>query len=98
VTPVVDDTGRYLGVVDLAATRPLTNDAALCATMLVGDVIDLTVPPVSIDADVREVAQLFSKIDQTALAVVTADGQLVGMIGKAGLFELYRRELIVQET
>lgn len=98
VVPVVDADGRYLGVVDLVEIRPYLVDPAMCATMLVEDLLDASVEPLSMDSNVREVALRFSRTPHTAIPVAAADGQLVGIVDKARLFELYRRELIVQET
>ncbi|MFZ7127728.1 MAG: chloride channel protein [Desulfobacterales bacterium] len=90
-----DNTGRFLGMVDLADVRPFLFDPVIYDTVLVGQIMDRTAETIELD---EEVGNVLSKMDAKGLfsMPVVVDGRFAGLISKATLLDQYRKELMVQ--
>jgi len=94
--PVVDPrSGRYLGMLELAAVRRLVLDPALSRVTLVGTVMDVASEPLHPDATLAEAMERFDSSGAWVLPV-TEEGRFVGLLSKSTLFDRYRRELVAQ--
>jgi len=95
--PVVDSkTGKYLGLIHFDDIRSYLFDTNLYDSLLVEELMDPTVPTVSLDDELPEVLEIFEQGHDSTLPVVH-DGRLLGLISKATILDHYRRELIVEE-
>jgi len=83
---VVDDDGRYAGVI------PLHELLFQEPEVLVGDVMDAEFPRAIAGQDQEEVAHIFDKYDVLALPVVDEDGMLVGRITADDIIDVVQEE------
>ena len=96
--PVLDqNTGDFLGMIDLAKVRPYLFNRELYGAVLVVDIMDPYPPAVSPEERLTEVLELMDHLQVFSLPVV-AGKRFMGMISKGTLLDHYRRELIVQTT
>ncbi|RLB75964.1 MAG: chloride channel protein, partial [Deltaproteobacteria bacterium] len=95
--PVIDSkTKRYLGLIHFDDVRAYLFDANLYDSLLVEELMDTTVPTISLDDELTEVLDVFEYGHDSTLPVVH-DGRFLGLISKATILDHYRKELIVEE-
>ncbi len=95
--PVVDQTSKkYMGFIYCDEIRSYLFYSNLYDTLLVEELIDPSVPTISLDDDLTEVLDMFDYSGYSTLPVVH-DGKLLGVISKATILDHYRKELIVEE-
>ncbi|MCK9218505.1 MAG: chloride channel protein [Bacteroidales bacterium] len=89
VFPVVDETGKYYGIVMLDTIRQIMFDQSLYEETFVKDL--MFIPEYSIDPDdsMDTVIQLFQQSDRYNLPVLK-DGKYLGFISRANVFSQYR--------
>lgn len=87
--------GRYLGMLDLAALRGVLFDEQIRRATPVETVMDPALPAVEEDASLREALQTFEESGAWVLPVVR-EGRFLGTVSKSTLFDRYRQELRVQ--
>jgi len=92
VFPVVDEEGKFHGIVMLDAIRQIMFDQTLYDVTFVKDL--MFIPNYSIDPDdsMDEVIQLFQQSDRYNLPVVK-EGKYLGFISRANVFSQYREML-----
>ena len=83
---VIDDEGRLLGSFSAAELLILPDAAVL------GDRVCRDQPRVRSDTDQEEMASMALQQGVTALPVVDAAGQLIGVVGSVAMMEVLRRE------
>ena len=95
--PVIDSgTERYLGLIHSDDIRSYFFDSNLYNSLLVEELMDPTVPTISLDDELPEVLDIFEYGHDSTLPVVH-DGRFLGLISKATILDHYRKELIVEE-
>ncbi|HDG96586.1 MAG TPA: chloride channel protein [Desulfobacterales bacterium] len=95
--PVIDSgTERYLGLIHSDDIRSYLFDSNLYNSLLVEELMDTTVPTISLDDELAEVLDIFEYGHDSTLPVVH-DGRFLGLISKATILDHYRKELIVEE-
>jgi len=95
--PVIDSgTERYLGLIHSDDIRSYLFDSNLYNSLLVEELMDPTVPTISLDDELPEVLDIFEYGHDSTLPVVH-DGRFLGLISKATILDHYRKELIVEE-
>jgi magnesium transporter len=84
--PVVDATGRFVGIVSLRTLllRP--------AIVRVGDFVDRSVRHIRADLDREDVAREFDRYDYFMLPVVDADDRLLGLVTVDDVIDIIREE------
>lgn len=95
--PVIDSgTERYLGLIHSDDIRSYLFDSNFYNSLLVEELMDPTVPTISLDDELPEVLDIFEYGHDSTLPVVH-DGRFLGLISKATILDHYRKELIVEE-
>jgi CIC family chloride channel protein len=94
--PVEDSkTGNFLGLIRLDDIRPYLFNADLHDAVIMGEIMDVTVPRVSPFDDMKHVLDLMDQTHRWSLPVVRGN-KFLGMVSKATILDRYRKELIVQ--
>jgi len=95
--PVIDTrTKKYLGVIHCDDVRSYLFDPRFRKSLFAEELMDTTVPVVSLDDDLSEILDMFEYGHNYTLPVVQ-DGRFLGFISKARILDHYRKELIVEE-
>ena len=90
---VVDDKGRYVGVVtDHEFRSALLNPAAL-PLLLVSELMRTGLPPVNPDHTLDVVMEQFSRHDVAGLPVIDAGGRIQGLLTRVMLIRSYQASL-----
>jgi CIC family chloride channel protein len=87
--------GNFEGLINLNDIRAYLFDTHLYTSVLVGEIIDTEVPSVSPKDELVHIMELFEEKNTWSLPVVQK-GKFLGLISKATILDLYRRELLVQ--
>jgi CIC family chloride channel protein len=97
---LVNNEGRYIGVISLQEVRQAILDQDELSDLLVAlDLATTAVPTVTVDTDLDQVMKLFGHTDQHELPVVDpASGRLLGAISQRRVTEAYNREIIKQSV
>lgn len=94
--PVVDQiTGNFLGLVYFNDLKEFIFDETLASTILVDELMHTDLTIVSLSDNLLDIQNKFDTSDTWSLPVVE-DGKFKGLISKATMFDLYRKELKVQ--
>ena len=95
--PVIDPkTNHYIGVIYVDDIRAYLFDPHLYDTILVEELIDPSIPTVSLEQELSEVIDMFDYRHDATLPVVQ-DRRFIGFIYKSKILDHYRKELIVEE-
>jgi CIC family chloride channel protein len=95
--PVEDShSGKFLGMIHLDDIRAYLFDPHLLDTILIEQVMDSGIVRVSPEEELADVFKLFDKMRVWSLPVVQ-DGKFLGLISKATIMDLYRKELLVNQ-
>ncbi len=95
--PVEDqNTGQYMGIIHFNDIRSYVFNYHLYDTVLVEELMDNSIPVVTLDHELPEVMELFAHTKLVSLPVVH-DGRFLGLISKSNILDHYRKELIVEE-
>jgi CIC family chloride channel protein len=92
VFPVLDNDGKYLGVVFLNDVRHLIFDHTLYQKIYVREIMFMPDVMVSPDDTMEEVAGVFQRTQHYNLPVIS-QGKYVGFVSRANVFSKYRRML-----
>jgi len=92
---VVDDKGRYLGILSTAELHRVLLQPEAAPLLLVGDVCRSDVPPLLETETLETAMELFARLDIECLAVIRKEPQekLVGMLSRADAMKQYHRAL-----
>ncbi len=94
--PVIDrDNENFLGMIYFNDIKELIFDQALQSTILVEELMHTDLITVSLSDSLSEIQKKFDDTSTWSLPVVEA-GKFKGLISKAGMLDLYRKELKVQ--
>ncbi len=94
--PVVsDDTGEYLGMIRISNIRQYILDPAFYDIIFLNQIMDTDMIVASFDDDLSDVLESMEAFNENHIPVVDHN-RFSGMISKAGVLDLYRRELIMQ--
>jgi CIC family chloride channel protein len=93
--PVVDDSGRYLGIVSLEEVVLASRSAELAPLLVAADMMRGGVTPLNPGDGVDEAMELFVESDLLALPVVdgTLEQKVVGMVKRADVANLYLQRI-----
>jgi CIC family chloride channel protein len=94
IFPVVESTGRFLGVVSLDTVRIYMFRSELYHQYKVSSFMKAPPALLSIDDTLTVVTQKFDETGAWNLPIVDADQKYVGFISRSGLFNSYRNTLI----
>ena len=95
--PVIDpETNTYIGVIHVDDIRAYLFDPNLYDTILVEELIDPSIPTVSLEQELSEVIEMFDYRHDATLPVVH-DRRFIGFVYKSKILDHYRKELIVEE-
>ncbi|PIE61171.1 MAG: chloride channel protein [Desulfobacterales bacterium] len=96
--PVLDDTtGRFLGLIKMADIRPYSLDPAMYDMVFLNQIMDTDVPTAPASSDLRELIEIMDHNGVDAISIVD-HGRFAGMVSKARILDLYRKELMVQTS
>ena len=96
--PVIEDeTGEYLGVIQISAIRKYALDPGMYDMILLNQIMDTDVMTASLENDLQEVLHMMDINNMDSIPIVEND-RFVGMISKTRILDLYRRELIMQTS
>ncbi len=94
--PVVsDETGEYLGLINLAHIRRYALNPAIYDMLFLNQVMDTDVVTASFDDELHDVLETMEAFHMDYIPLVDHN-RFIGMISKARILDLYRRELIMQ--
>ena len=94
--PVVsDETGEYLGMIKVVNIRQYVLDPAFYDIIFLNQIMDTDMITASFDDDLSDVLEYMETFNEAYIPVVDHN-RFSGMISKAGVLDLYRRELIMQ--
>jgi CIC family chloride channel protein len=94
--PVVsDETGDYLGIVRVSSIRKYALDPAFYDMIFLNQIMDTDMVTASFDDDLNDVLEFMETFNIDHIPVVDHH-RFSGMISKARILDLYRRELIMQ--
>jgi CIC family chloride channel protein len=93
--PVVDDAGRYLGVVTSEEVVLASRSAELAPLLVAADLMRAEVTPLKPADGVNEAMELFVESDLLALPVVDGTGEqkVVGLVKRADVSAIYLRRI-----
>ncbi len=95
--PVIDpDDNRYIGLIHIDDIRAYLFDPRLYDTILVEELIDPTIPTISLEQELHEIIDIFDYSHDATLPVVHNE-RFMGIISKSKILDHYRKELIVEE-
>ena len=94
IFPVIDNTGKFLGVVSLDTVRPYMFRSELYHQYKVSAFMKDPPALLSIDDTLKVVTQKFDQTGAWNLPIVDATQKYVGFISRSGLFNSYRKTLI----
>ena len=99
VVAVLDDEGRFDGMVDIGNVRRVLFDTAQYGTMKVSDIMEPAPAFVWSDEKMDKVISKFDRTGAWRLPVLTRDKQYLGFVSRSRIMTAYRAELkkIVQE-
>lgn len=95
---VVDEDGRFQGMLDLSALRAVIFDPMLRQMTPVDTAMDSSVPRIRHDDSLLHAMEIFEEVGAWVLPVVDAEDRFLGTLSKSTLFDRYRHELIVQTS
>ena len=94
--PVIsDETGDYLGMIRVSSIRKYALDPAFHDMLFLNQIMDTDMVTASFDDDLHEVLEFMETFNIDHIPVVDHK-KFSGMISKARILDLYRRELIMQ--
>ncbi len=94
--PVIDrESEDFLGMIYFNDIKELIFDPGLQSTILVEEIMHTDLITVSLSDSLSEIQKKFDHTDTWSLPVVE-DAKFKGLISKAGMLDLYRKELKVQ--
>jgi len=94
--PVIsDETGNYLGMVRVSTIRKFVLDPAFYDIIFLNQIMDTDMVTASFDDDLHDVLEFMETFNIDHIPVVDHN-RFSGMISKARILDLYRRELIMQ--
>ena len=94
--PVIDRESKdFLGMIYFNDIKELIFDPGLQSTILVEEIMHTDLITVSLSDSLSEIQKKFDHTDTWSLPVVE-DAKFKGLISKAGMLDLYRKELKVQ--
>lgn len=95
VLPVVDDRGRYLGVVSLDEVHLVSSLSSVGSLIVAADLMRGDIPPLRPDDHLDRALELFVETDQPALAVVdpSVEQRVVGIVRRADIATAYLRRV-----
>jgi CIC family chloride channel protein len=89
-------TNQYIGLIHIDDIRAYLFDPNLYDTILVEELIDPSIPTVSLEQELSEVIEMFDYRHDATLPVVH-DKRFIGFVYKSKILDHYRKELIVEE-
>lgn len=94
--PVIsDETGDYIGIIRISSIRKYALDPAFYDMIFLNQIMDTDMVTASFDDDLHEVLEFMETFNIDHIPVVDHK-KFSGMISKARILDLYRRELIMQ--
>ncbi len=93
---VVDEEGRFQGMLDLSALRSVIFDPLLRQMTPVDTAMNTSMPRIRNDDSLLRAMEMFEEVGAWVLPVVDENEIFLGTLSKSTLFDNYRRELIVQ--
>ena len=94
--PVVErDSSHFLGIVYFNDLKEFIFEGTLLNSILVEEVMHMDVPTISLDESLLEIQEKFDKTNSWSLPVLE-NQKYLGLISKATMLDLYRKELKVQ--
>lgn len=89
--PVLDDSGRLLGEIDINKIRHIIFRTELYHRFRVSQLMSPPAAELNVNDPMEDVMKTFERTGAQYLPVVDIDGQLVGYISRIRLFDLYRQ-------
>ena len=89
--PVLDDSGRLLGEIDINKIRHIIFRTELYHRFRVSQLMSPPAAELNANDPMEDVMKTFERTGAQYLPVVDIDGQLVGYISRSRLFDLYRQ-------
>mgnify|MGYP000872678780 FL=1 len=89
--PVLDDSGRLLGEIDINKIRHIIFRTELYHRFRVSQLMSAPAAELNVNDPMEDVMKTFERTGAQYLPVVDIDGQLVGYISRIRLFDLYRQ-------
>jgi CIC family chloride channel protein len=94
--PVIsDETGNYIGMVRVSSIRKYALDPAFYDMIFLNQIMDRDMVTASFDDNLHDVLEFMETFNLDHIPVVD-NHRFSGMISKARILDLYRRELIMQ--
>jgi CIC family chloride channel protein len=90
IYPVIDSSGRFMGVIRLQEVKELLLKPETSAGMTISDVTKTDIPTIDLTEDIVVAVKKFEQSDQWNIPVVS-DGIYEGFISRSNLFSHYRR-------
>lgn len=89
--PVVDDEGRYVGVVHFRSIRDMMYDPTFADLVTAGDLADQSVPVVTSETSIQDLLEVFHTFNLGAVPVVdTAENKrILGLVEQRDLLQAY---------
>jgi len=94
IYPVIEN-GEYLGILNLNDIKGLLLDSNIRKTIFVEEVMRTEYPEVSLNDNLLDVLNIFDNTGYWSLPVVE-NKQFLGLVSKATILDLYRKELKAQ--
>lgn len=92
---VVDDSGKYLGAINVVFSSNNKVDYDAIGTMvLASDLLDTTFPTVKLDTPLSQAMRFMIKREVIELPVLSDKGKVVGCIHEHDLIDFYHREIL----
>jgi CIC family chloride channel protein len=96
--PVLDDTsGRFLGIIRISDIRRYALDPAMYDMIFLNQIMDTRIPTAPMTYDLKDVIDIMDANGLDTIPVVD-HSKFAGMISKARILDLYRRELMMQTS
>lgn len=91
--PVINEEGRYLGMVSLEEVHVASQSPHLGTLVVAADLMRTNVPALRTEDRLDRALELFVESDRLALAVVDSSQQVIGVVRRADISSAYLRRL-----
>jgi CIC family chloride channel protein len=93
VFPVVDNDGRFCGLLDLDDIRQFLYKAEMGQVVIVEDIMTERVEPLRLDTDLSSVMARFARSRYEELPIVDAEAKVIGLLSLQDIVTAYDRQL-----
>ncbi|MFX0139140.1 MAG: chloride channel protein, partial [Candidatus Hodarchaeota archaeon] len=97
---VINDDKEFLGILPTHVIKSVLHDENLQHLVIARDLIDSPIKTVSINNNLAECMDVFSRVEHEHLPVVEGNGsmKLLGSISRRDIFRLYNREILRKDV